>query len=812
MKKYRLKFSKQMLAASIFMTASLLPTSFANADSDPQGWTANVPTPHLTPQTRFLVKNVNYDLLPVVSEGIFYIQEYNRSIGYASYYGFWTIDGRCLFPAIYEGFTSEQPRFDSGACVVKATGTKRHSPVILYADGKTKSLSHEWEAMTQFYDGVAMVREIVEHRYTNLFYINTKGEKIWPHLANNRTTAGISIQMRYLREGLRAYYSNPDKKWGFLNPDGSVAISPRYKEVRDFHNGYALVIVKRQGGGEKAVYIDKKGNEVVEVPENIPSLMYASNVSDISNGYFCINGNYEPTRFFNLKGEEVKTEPNASGFADGYAFVLNEQYGSEIYTVDTNFKVVNKWPFTTDNFKGYDITFNRVPYYTYDNFVTLNTAGEPVMYVPKSFFSADRLGQFSEDGYASACSEFKLSPESDKAYTYSGYIDTEGAYKIVFVSSAEAGGPFDGRIPGPQPIEPWEPVLGGLPPVDTIPVGPIGGGERTVRYHVSVKASPAEGGEVFGSGDYAYGDTIRVTGRPAEGYRISYIESSRRSSATKTFNKFVVKGDMEITCYFTKKDETEDMGKGTMLGAIPEAGIPVYLQLGAGGDNRFPEPSQGFLAVLMDDSKALASRNTEDKISMSINIFFVPMNVIGMEEEGGRRYMVIDGGIMKYSNFGVSDDSSAGMLNNPLLSMMMAFDGAGNGELQPGRYRVEILEGSPEKGEMRLGMIQRFSPKYGWINADDPSFHLPLGGFFIRRVDKGLGSSFLNGVVLKSSAHRDINWEPSSEFYGGNQSMMENFAAALGQMFRKKTSGTPLSDYDMQQFSTDIDNHLFKMK
>ena len=61
-------------------------------------------------------------------------------------------------------------------------------------------------------------------------------------------------------------------------------------------------------------------------------------------------------------------------------------------------------------------------------------------------------------------------------------------------------------------------------------------------------AYPAKGGKVYGSGEYSLGDTIRVTGTPAEGYHISEIVSDRMCSSTETFNKFVVLGDMTITC------------------------------------------------------------------------------------------------------------------------------------------------------------------------------------------------------------------------------------------------------------------------
>lgn len=777
-------------------------------------WRTKTPRPHLTPQTRFLNKKVDFNLLPLISEGIFYIQEYNRSIGYSAYYGFWTIDGKRLFPAIYEGFTKGQPHFDSGACVVKATGTRRHSPVILYADGTTKSLSHEWTNMTQFHDGVAMVLENIDKRVLNIFYINTKGERIWPHLANNNTKSGTVLEMRYIRDGLRAYYSNPDRAWGFLNADGSIAIKPRFLQVRDFHCGYALAIVKGTSGN-KAVYIDKKGNVLLELPGDATTLQYAHNLSDISDGYYLKHAGFDnPATFYNLQGEAAKSYPAASAFADGNAFFLAEKYGNDVFVVNSNFDITGRWPFPTsdsEGFQGERITFaEEVPYYTYDRYVTINTAGEPVMWQPKPMLSENMLGQFSPDGFAAAQSEFVDPENPNETIVYTGYIDTEGRYRVVFSENPKAGGPFHSRLPGP---EPWEkPIIGDpLPPVDTIPQGPVGGGESSVRYRVSVTPHPAEGGRVFGSGEYAYGDTIRVTGTPEEGWRISYIECDRPSSATSTFNKFVVKGDMHIDCYFTPKDSTEDIGASgiALEGTIPGIGIPVYMQTGNGGTNRYGTPSQGFVAVEADGRFAT---DKSQKGSLSVNIFFVPMNLRGTEREGDTEFLRLDGGIMQYSGLKVEDNTGWGFFNNPIYEMMMAFDGASQGALRPASYRVEILDGSPEEGRMRLGRMQRLSPKYGWMSADDPSFQLPLGGFFIKRVDKGLGADFFNGVELRTTSPRDVKWEPDAAFYGGNGTFMTRFAAALGEIYRNSVADTPLSNYDMQQFSTDLDNHIFKMR
>ncbi len=796
------------------------PTTDSNRQTtNDRDWHKITPTPYLSSTTRFFNKNVNFDNLPQVSEGIFYIQEYNRSIGYASYYGFWTVDGRRLFPAQYEGFTTEQPRFDSGACIVKATGTKRPTPIILYADGTSKALSHEWDAMTQFYDGVAMVREILGMKSTNLFYINTKGEKIWPHLAENGTKGSISVHMRPLREGRRAFYSNADRAWGFLDKDGKVVIKPTFMEVRDFNGGYALVIVPENSYSGKAVFIDPSGRSVVTVPADVPSLMYSANVTDITDGYFAVSDpSGAPTKYYDIKGNEVKEYAGgATQFADGTAFMRLEKYGEEeaVKVINTNFDVVGQWPFLTSEFINNKPTFSQSPYYTFNQRTVINHLGEPVLWVNGSIMSEDRLGQFSPDGYAAAHSVFCDPVDPSQKISYTGYVEPDGHYSVVFSSTPGAGGPFE-NIPGPIP-----PIYGpvkdiipdqtpGLTPGDTTCIGPVGD-VSTVLYNVRATAYPAKGGTVYGTGKYAYGDTIRVTGTPAEGYKLSGIECSRNSARTDVFNKFAVQGDMEITCYFVKEDDVTDVTPGCFAGTLPQMALPVYVQLGDPTGNRFGAGSRGFLAVTLDSSHNYGNEPDDGPASLSVNMFFVPMNILGETEEEGHRYLVLDGGIIKYSNLSITDNTAVGALNNPLLQMMLMFDGADSGELRPGRYRVEIREGSANDGAFTLGMMQRLSPRYGWISADDPSFHKPLGGFFIKRIDKGLDASFFNDVKLKKCRRKEVEWYPAESFNNDNISILGEFGKRLGELYNGAVSGRPeLSDYDFKQFSTDLDNNLFK--
>jgi len=283
-------------------------------------------------------------------------------------------------------------------------------------------------------------------------------------------------------------------------------------------------------------------------------------------------------------------------------------------------------------------------------------------------------------------------------------------------------------------------------------------------------------------------------------------------SSTETFNKFVVLGDMTITCYFVKDDVVGDVPSTAMIGHMPTQPqfCRAYVELGNVDGNKFTEGSRGVAAIFVtDDNRSeIDASDKQATTSCRAKAFFVPMNILGIMDDNGRKYLRFDGGIIKYT-LSVSDDTALGFLSNPLLKLMLAFDGRDRGELEPGAYRIEIVEGSPEEGAITLGELQRLSARYGWINSDDESFTKRLPAFFGPKYSKGLSSDFFAGTRLSTTKPTAIQWEPSEDFFA-DRSLLEQLAASLGELYRKAVKGTRLEDYDMQQFSTDLDNHVFK--
>lgn len=821
---------------------SATPTASTSRDQGP-----TMTGIHLSKGTRLVQRKAPWDRISDVSEGIFSLQEYNRKIGYSSYFGFWTVDGQCLFPAQYEIF-GEKPRFDSGACVVKNADRKNQHGIILYADGRTRELSKEWTQVTQFYDGVAMVSEASNG--INHFYINTKGEKIWPHLSDkvNMTNKGTNhTYMRHVKEGLRAYYSNIEKAWGFLDEKGNVVIKPQYSEVRDFANGYALAFIPEYKGSRdgKPVFIDRKGATTIEVPSKAPNLQYAVGISDISDGYFSIETADEGTVFYDMAGKEVKRYAYASWFHKGTSAIRADKYDFEgpVYIVNKKFDIVGLFPIWDSEFSGNLPRFDHAPYFTYRNRVVLNEQYQPVLYVPDRFDSNNAIGQFSADGYAKASMVIK-DENTNKEYLYTGIIDPSGAFTMAFNEDERARGPFEKRLdnrwpyigiiisdPPPPPGQPDDDTEDDLPHIllagDTIPIGPTVTTPAT--YDVTVKAYPEGSAKVYGTGKYAYGDTVRVTGSITKGWELSTIETSKASSRTQAFNKFVVNGRLDITCYFVKEDTIDEVPNKCLTGKIKGAALDdidlsrtnvkelnVYLQLDDPTGNEYATgQTRGFLAVTLPSEKV--TLDMED-VAGSVNIFYVPMNVVGQMKQDGKQWLIVEGGVVKYGNMKVADmsnfgKSSLGMINNVLVNLMVMFDGMDSGESESARYRIDITGSDLDNGIVKMGTMQRFSPQYGWLSANADVFTKVTQRMFCMKVDRGLDANMFTGTTLNACQRKTIPFYPSDDFYGENTTRLGAIVKQLGQMYRESDFGKRhQNDFNIRQFTTDLDNNLFKPK
>ena len=802
------------LLASVL--AILLPsvTSWGASDG------ASVKSPHLTPHTRFLKKDVSFSAMHPVSEGIFALQEYNRKYGYGSYFGFWTIDGKCLFDARYEQMGGV-PVFDNGAVVVKGLkNDKGFKPVmILYADGSARELPESYKEVSQFHDGVAVVRQGgLGAKGSSNFCIDTRGNKVYTALG-----PGDVMEVGYLRDGLRRVKirTEPERfryvtRWGFIDDKGNWKIQPRLKDVREFANGYALVVDE----ADKMKFIDTKGNTVYEFPGTSSDLNYTKDLSDISDGYFM-----RKNVFYDLKGNEVKRYHMATGFTDGYAFVQDNRE-SQIYTVDTRFRRIR-------TLYGVNIHSGNVllgvdnPRFGDSGLGTIDRRNvvtpDGTMRVIGKTWPAE-IGDFYPGEYAKCRTTLRLR-STGKEYEYLGYINGKGEYEVVFCNDERGGGPFE---PGdPIEPEPWpgDTLIRWLPPVDTIPEGPKD--IVKVKYNVKVMASPAEGGRVAGGGTYSYGDTVTVGAKTHEGWKITDIGCDNQFARTSVINKFVVRGDMEITVYFLKNDDVTPVRDGIYSGEFsfrPNGErskqtytVPIYLETSSTSaiESPYGPATRGFMAVMLNPDEKIVDTSVDraagkERGTYSMNVFYVPMQVAGQIEENGHKYLLLDGGDIKVNNLKIlsagEKTADVNALETLMVNLMLKFDAPDMG-VKGGSYRVEMKDIDDKSGAFTFGKLERIHSRKGWIPAGSDDFENVKRGFFIIKADRGLPANYLEGIRMTPSSKRnDVLWTPTPGFFEGDMSWLESFASQLGQNFRKFQSEYDiLKGLDMWQINDAFD-------
>ena len=415
--------------------------------------------PHVTPKTKILYKNpsINLDNIRTVGEGIFVTMENGKL-------GFWNMDGRCLTECTFDiPFREENfPRFDNGAAIVKENGKY----IILYTDGTAKRLSNVINEASQFHDGVAVVKEGIGKFYC----IDTKGNKIWPHLSQPSCRAEkvgpICDGLRCVKANVEISKYNYQAKWGFIDNNGNWVIKPVYEDARDFKNGYCLV-----QDGELMKFIDKKGNTVYQFNEYKYTVNAMNDIGDIYNGYFLYWPFMGTPSFYDLKGNIVKTYQDATGFTNkGFAFVREEINGSTaLYVINSDFEPVRSLGFLDVGGNWVTLqspTFGKAGLGTIVNHLAVDEEGVvkiciPILPVTREMWNCN-VGNFVDD-YAPC--KILRDPWEGEFYGYNGYINTKGEFEVVICN----GDKNLRMLPGEEVDGEYKVSLA---PFDTTPIGP----------------------------------------------------------------------------------------------------------------------------------------------------------------------------------------------------------------------------------------------------------------------------------------------------------------------------------------------------
>lgn len=638
---------------------------------------------------------------------------------------------------------------------------------------------------------------------------------------------------RYLRDGRRAYYDNIKRRWGFLDSKGAVALAPQYIEVRDFHNGYALVIA-RANDKDYPVFIDKTGKEVVRPAITAPTLFYAQDISDIDQGMFL---NYKDFTFYNLKGEPVQKYLAATHFFKGFAFVKDKDT-KFFYSVNDKFSPQRRM--ALKDIKSAILNafeYSRAGVVTVDNENVYSASGRRVLTAGSSYPRNGKVGRFSEDGFAPFEATIKWGGE----HNYVGITDLRGNIIIAFSKNAGAkrGGTrlppedndttrygFNDPIPEPIP-EPGD----SLKTLKTIPRGPKQ--INDVTYQVTVKAQPAEAAAVTGSGRYHYGDKVKIGGTINDGWILSGIENHDPFTITGQGSEYQVRGNGAITLLFVKKENETGPGHGAFEGTLStvslnDQGITVpdmklYLEMSP--DNSYSSPygtnTGGVMSIINNPEETLhgqlrANGEPKEGSLVTFNFFPVPMKVDGVTTtDDGRQWLVFDGGCNIVANMTVmktgakANDTNA--IEALMMNLMLMFDNMDMAQISPAHYRAEMLDIDPATGEFTFGELQRFSP-YGWVPGGDQRIATKESGFFVTKVDAGLSSDFLKGVRMKPvSGGKQLLWTPPASIYR-TPGHAESVAKNLGEQYRSFASQYDiLKSINLRSINETLDA-LFKIR
>lgn len=778
----------------------------SNVDSmiDDSDWVEAEPiynTPFITSNTKFMQID-DYDKFSSVNDGVFAIRSRNK-------FSFWKITGEKLFDEEWEycgkdvSYSNEFPLFNSGVVPARHTiANAKNQKVIclLYTNGAIKELDPSYKAVTNFADGLAIVKQVTYSK-ASYFYINIKGEKMYPHL---KVYGDKDDAMRPISDGLRAYPTSFDS-WGYIDANGKIVIQPikHCSAATDFSEGYAWVRVCDDPTLPSTVYgeynlIDKTGKTVFK-----SGVLNGSEVSPVKNGIFYVykNGkyNYYDTNFNLLASYEYATP-----FYNGYAYVSKEgSYGDGVDVINTNFAKLKN--FTSSSFDGvssltYQPRFDPlglglVKDADIENYF-INAKGNVILSnYKKDDFGITRFLPFTESGYA----QFGVGSWGDDDYC--GFLRPDGEIVLVLTSRDKEDArnqpwpvpPPEHPRPFPIPL-PWPPdtlvIVKNGPAIGPIVV------ERTF-YNVTVSTEGEGTAQISPTGRFEYGDNATLSVSPAEDWAVASIthdaDNYREISAGKSFS---VTSNVHIKVKFAKKDDDQSPqhtgcyqgDKQLIIEDENYGNITYYAQINSSKSdaNPYGDNTYGFIVAMIDPTKKYVEPD------LSCNMFSAPFRISGyqIDKESGRKWMVLDGGSFTIGNLKLNPGGSG--LAGLYFHLIMSMNGFSQPSLSSRHYRLEMIDHNEETGEFTAGILQAYSREYGWLNAGDERLKKTTKGFLMEKYDSGMPINYFEGVAFKQSPKRDdVYWYPPVEWYGNDNDALQSIIDGMKETYR-----TNKSDYD----------------
>lgn len=758
-------------------------------------------TPYITSKTRFLSIN-EYDKFSDVHNGIFALQ---TNTGITS---FWKITGEKLFDAEWKycgpiRIDEKFPLFIGGVAPALRTvpNAKGHNVIcLLYSNGAIKELDPTWKEVTNFADGLALVTQKVNGK-TKYFYINVKGEKVFPLLTID---AGDKNSMRPLCDGLRAYQPSYNS-WAYIDANGRIAI-PEIKQCAfadDFSEGYAWIRTSDDPRQPASIYgyfklIDKTGKVVFKT--NVQSY---GKVSPVKNGMFYIieNGKYN---YYDTKFKLLASYDYATPFYDGYAYVSKDgSYTDGVSVIDTRFNSLRR--FTSSEFDGvsslkHQPRFDPLGLAVIENSDVndyyINAKGNIVLscYV-NDYLEIDKFNPFTESGYA----RFGIGNWGNKKYR--GFIRPNGEIALILTDQSIE----DTRnLPWPTPPEdsiriinfprlPWPPdtvvIIKDQPPIGPIVI-------TKTYYNVTVSTEGEGTAKISPTGRFEFGDNATLSVSPAKDWAVGSITHDAENFSKITAGQsFTVTQNVHIKVKFIKKDddkapENTNCYQGSKHLAIDNealGNVTYYAQINATktDSNPYGDNTHGFIVAMIDPKHKYIYPD------FSCYVFSAPFRISGYQQDPttGAKWLVLDGGSFTVGNLKLCPEGNglAGLFFQLILSM----NGFSQPTTAPRHYRLEMLDYDSETGEFTAGKLQTFSAEYGWLDGGDERLKNVSQGLFMTMCERGMPAQFFQGVKFKTAPKRnDVNWYPPLVWYD-DQETLDRIIEDMGTMYR-----TFKSDYE----------------
>lgn len=752
----------------------------------------------ITPTTSFVSLPEDCYWISDIEDGVWTVKNGNT-------YAFFLDDGQKLFDFEWGINGNRDPQMLGGAVIMcKKNETYNKPQFILYRDGSVKELPADWTASaTNFVDGVALIGKKKGFE-TEYFYINMKGERVYGDLVSAPDRfEGKNWTVPPLREGMRAYKDPKQgfsRKWGYIDANGKVVIPARFDECHSFSGGLALV-----KEGNSVYFIDKKGNKAFE-PKWDPG-SYFSRISDVRDGYIVVDAS--PREYYNTKGEKVFQVSGGSRFFGGYAFYPDPDKPYDVSLImDTKFKTVGKVPAVGSSWDDFeyppDFTDAGVAVIDHRRVIAPDGATLIQHYgVTKNSPNDHGIDPFSRSGYAKAW----LKHNGER---YEGFINLSGEFVIVYnwnrsvtsLTTDPNNPPYiikdPIKDPGVNPIkdpikdpEPPGPIK--IVPRDSKPIGPKTYSRQ--QYTVTVTANPAQGGAATGGGKYFLGDNVPLKATPKEGWKLKGWKCVTQGYYNSKLPQGVVMEgkDLAFVAEFVEIPKEDDIqgvrtsggyvAHQTLVDKDTKMEFDVYMEMDA--DKKIESPygknTYGFLTCLIDGNKDIVQPQTVNgkKTTMSFKMFFVPMRISGIIKEGGKHYLVLDGGQVLITDIMLNGGDALAAL---YVNLLMAVEGT-FGTVSDGRYKLEMLDYDENTGECTFGEMYRFHPELGWVTTDKYPKKYTNGFFMSKSENTSIDGSFFRGLRMKTSAKQKVEFIPPQAFVKGKyEDAVKDLMRQLGNL------------------------------